>query len=117
MEFQVVQRRLPYPLMLESLPADFSEQAKFDREQGFIPVRITFLTETENEELFRNWPENRVPASYHEQDDVDAEGKYNPELYEAAISPILLDDTDERSTQDSDPGEDETHNDSPLLEF
>ena len=105
-------------MKLESLPAEFSEQAKFDREKGFIPVRITFLTEKDNDGLYRYWPENRIPVDYKDQDDVDAEGKYNPELFEHPISPIVVADSDDSS--DSMPSLEVINpdqDDTPLIEF
>ena len=106
------QGRLPYPLKLEGLPANFSEQAKFDREKGFTPVRITFISEEDEMELFRYWPENRIPTDYKDPDDISAEGKYNPELFEAAESPVILEDNSPTTSDDT-----LIISDEPLLEF
>ena len=116
-EFQVSQRRLSYPLKLEGLPAEFSEQAKFDREKGFTPVRITFISGKDEEELFRDWPEARTPIDYKEEDDINAEGKYNPELYEAETSPITLNGSGDILNIDSDSDDVPDYSDGPLIEF
>ena len=99
------------------MPGDFSEQAKFDREKGLTPVRLTFLAENETTELFRNWPEIRIPIDYKTEIDIDAGGKYNPELFETGDSPIMLDDLEENTLSETESDGVPDYSDGPLLEF
>ena len=104
-------------MKLEGLPADFSEVAKFDREKGYTPVRVTFISEEDQMELFRFWPEGRIPSDYKETEDIDAEGKYNPEIFEATNSPINLDEPSESPVRDTDSDDVPDFIDGPLIEF
>ena len=106
-------------MILTGLPGRFSEQAKFDRQKGFCPIRITFKSKADKEEdLLKHWPENRIPEGFAEDEDLDADGKYNHEMYEA-MNPIEIDSS---SSSDSDSSDSEIEEvpdfeDGPLMEF
>ena len=107
-------------MLLIGLPASFSEQAKFDRAKGFHPIRITFQSNSDDKtkELVEYWPEGRIPVGFSDDDDLDAEGKYNHELFEAT-NPIEIESS---SSEESDSVESEIeevpdYEDGPLLEF
>ena len=108
-------------MILIGLPSKYSEQAKFDREKGFHPMRITYKTspDDDKEELIKHWPGNRVPEGFEDEEDIDAEGKYNHEVYEN-LNPVEVkssDSSETSSSSESDMEEVPDYSDSPLAEF
>ena len=107
-------------MVLVGLPSKFSEQAKFDREKGLHPIRITFETSSNDfdKTLLNYWPENRVPKSFSEEEDLDAEGKYNHELFEA-VNLIEIDSSSSsgESSLSSVEIEVSDYEDGPLMDF
>ena len=116
---QTLQGRFVEPMILVGLPSTFSEQAKFDRQKGFLPIRISFeaKNQSKKKELYEDWPENRVPIGFSEEEDINAEGKYNYEIFQAA-NLMEVDSTDsDDSSPESAPEEVPDYGDGPLIEF
>ena len=115
---QTLQGRFVDPMILVGLPSSFSEQAKFDREKGFHPIRITFQAEGEdNDNLLKNWPDYRIPKGFSDEEDLDAEGKYNHELYQAQNLIKIDSSSSEISSVESEDEEVDDYVDGPLMEF
>ena len=119
---QTLAGRFTEPMRLVGLPAKFSEQAKYDREKGYHPIRITFEAQNDprDKELTEFWPENRIPVGFWDENDLDAEGKYNHELYEVdQVNPMVVHTSDSDNSENSDPEIEEVpdHIDGPLMDF
>ena len=107
-------------MVLVGLPASFSEQARFDREKGFHPIRISFEDKRKSfdKNLLENWPDYRIPVGFDEEEDLDAEGKYNHELFQAAnLIEVKSSDSSESSSPETADEEVPDYEDGPLMDF
>lgn len=106
-------------MVLVGLPAKFSEQAKFDREKGYHPIRITFEDKNQNfrKNNIEDWPSDRVPVGFSDEDDLDAEGKYNHELYQNRNIIHIASSSSEDSSQSSEDEDAPNYEDGPLMDF
>ena len=107
-------------MVLVGLPAAYSEQARFDREKGYHPIRISFEDKGMNfsKNLLENWPDYRVPIGFSDEEDLDAEGKYNHELYqEANLIEIKSSDSSDTQSAESENDSVSDFEDGPLMDF
>ena len=55
---------IPEPIKFFALPEGFSLEAKNDRSQKTIPVRVSYICNKDPINLTDNWPDNRIPTGF-----------------------------------------------------